>query len=54
MTHGRKDRAIKELRRAARVNERMVHDDLLNKVKGIKYIWPNPIFKLYPYPSFFE
>ncbi|XP_036934312.1 solute carrier family 22 member 13-like isoform X1 [Acanthopagrus latus] len=33
MTHGRKDKAIKELRRAARVNERMVHDDLLNELE---------------------
>ncbi|KAM8731784.1 solute carrier family 22 member 13-like isoform 3-T3 [Acanthopagrus schlegelii] len=36
MTHGRKDKAIKELRRAARVNERMVHDDLLNEHFGRK------------------
>ncbi|XP_030253544.1 solute carrier family 22 member 13-like isoform X2 [Sparus aurata] len=33
MTHGRKDEAIKELRRAARVNKRMVHDDLLNELE---------------------
>ncbi|XP_030253545.1 solute carrier family 22 member 13-like isoform X3 [Sparus aurata] len=36
MTHGRKDEAIKELRRAARVNKRMVHDDLLNEHIGRK------------------
>ena len=54
MTHGRKDKAIKELRRAARVNERMVHDDLLNEVNCIIHTLAQSHFKLEPYPSFFE
>ncbi|XP_073344824.1 solute carrier family 22 member 13-like [Pagrus major] len=33
VSHGRKDEALKELRRAARVNERTVPDDLLDKLE---------------------
>ena len=38
MTQGRKEEALKELQRAARVNGRTVPEDLLDKVSCIKHI----------------
>lgn len=37
ITQGRKEEAIKEIRRAAKVNRREVPEDLLDKVSCIKY-----------------
>lgn len=37
MTQGRKEEALKELKKAAKVNKRTVPDDLLDKVSVHKY-----------------
>lgn len=38
ITQGKKDVAIKEIRRAAKVNGRKVPEELLDKVKCIRHI----------------